>query len=381
MNETALIYCESQFGLVDGKTASALVRHSGTYTVVGVIDSLLAGRDAGEALGGDAVGIPIFADLSAALGALAETPDCYIYGKAPLEACISDDERRLILEAIDAGMDIINGLHQFFSDDAEFSAAAARCDVRIKDIRKPPALRDLHVYTGRISEVNVPVIAMLGTDCACGKMTTAVELNKALNDVGIKSVLIATGQGGLMQGARYGVSIDALVSQFVVGEIENAVVQAFDHEHPDIILVEGQSAVSHPAFMSSLGILKGSMPDGVILQHAPARKFRCDFPQLEMPTVDSEIKLIEAISKAEVVAVTLSHEGMARHEVLASIVEYEARLGLPTTDVLTYGCEKLVRTLVERFPSLRKASDRRMPALRRLKVLGLVAAVPVLATT
>ena len=88
-----------------------------------------------------------------------------------------------------------------------------------------------------------------------------------------------------MQGARYGVAIDALVSQFVVGEIENAVIQAFNNEKPDIILVEGQSAVSHPAFLGSLGILKGSNPDGVILQHPPARKSRCDFPNLKMPAI------------------------------------------------------------------------------------------------
>ena len=90
------------------------------------------------------------------------------------------------------------------------------------DVRKVPPLKDLHVFTGQISKVNVPVIAVLGTDCACGKMTTAVELNKALNSQGIKSVLIATGQTSLMQGARYGISIDALVSQFVIGEIEHA---------------------------------------------------------------------------------------------------------------------------------------------------------------
>jgi hypothetical protein len=89
VNETALVYCENQFGLVDGKTASGLVRHSETYTVVGVIDSSLAGKDAGEELGEKKNGIPIFADLKDALGKLSEVPDCYIYGKAPLEAYIS----------------------------------------------------------------------------------------------------------------------------------------------------------------------------------------------------------------------------------------------------------------------------------------------------
>jgi uncharacterized NAD-dependent epimerase/dehydratase family protein len=354
--ETALVYCERQFGLVDGKTAAALVRHSEIYTIVGIIDSLLAGKDAGEALGEATSNIPIFADLDAALHHLAEVPNCYIYGKAPLDACISTEERLLILEAMEKGMDIINGLHQFFSDDQEFVDVAARNNIQIQDIRKPPQLKDLHVFTGQISEVNVPVIAILGTDCACGKMTTAVELNKALNDLGIKSLLVATGQTSLMQGARYGVSIDALISQFVIGEIENSVVQAFEHESPDIILVEGQSAVSHPAFMSSLGILKGSMPDGIILQHPPGRKFRCDFPDLVMPTVESEINLIEAISQARVVAIALSHENLTDKEVLSFIESYEKQLQLPTTDVLSYGCQKLVQALVNQFPKLNRKS-------------------------
>ncbi|MGI8935017.1 MAG: DUF1611 domain-containing protein [Phormidesmis sp.] len=355
--KTALVYCEKQFGLVDGKTTNGLVRHSEIYTVVGVIDSSLAGQDAGEALGEQSRNIPIFADLKDALSHC-EVPDCYIYGKAPLDAYILPEERLLILEAMKKGMDIVNGLHQFFSDDPEFAQAAIHNNVQIRDIRKPPKLENLHVFTGQIATVNVPVIALLGTDCACGKMTTAIELNQALNQLGVKSVLVATGQTSLMQGARYGVSIDALVSQFVIGEIEHAVVQAFENESPDIIFVEGQSAVSHPAFMSSLGILKGSLPDGVILQHPPARKFRCDFPHLSMPTVEQEIQLIEAISSASVIAIALSHEGMQNSEVLSAIERYEQQLQLPTTDVLSYGCQKLIQAIANRFPSLnQKLSD------------------------
>ncbi|WP_319422960.1 DUF1611 domain-containing protein [Pleurocapsa sp. FMAR1] len=363
--KTALIYCEKQFGLMDGKTAAGLVRHSQTYNIVGVIDSSLAGKDAGEQLDNKKNNIPIFANLKSALDKLPNIPDCYIYGKAPLDASIPIAERVLVLEAMTKGMDIINGLHEFFSEDPEFSEMAIRCGVKIQDIRKPPKLEDLHVFTGQIAKVNIPVIAVLGTDCACGKMTTAVELNKALNNSGIKSVLVATGQTGLMQGATYGVSIDALVSQFVVGEIENAVVQAFEQENPDIILVEGQSAVSHPAFMSSVGILKGCMPDGVILQHPPSRKFRCDFPLLPMPSIVSEIRLIKAICQTQVIAIALSHENLTDIEVLETIKSYEDRLLLPTTDVLTYGCAKLIRALYNLFPSLvrQNKQNSQMPPL------------------
>jgi len=317
-----------------------------------VIDSSLAGKDAGEALGDKKSNIPIFATLDESLSILLEVPDCYIYGKAPLDACLSTEERFLILEAMGKGMNIINGLHQFFSEDQEFAQMAVQCNIQIKDIRKPPTLKDSHVFTGQISKVDIPVIAILGTDCACGKMTTAVELNKALNNLGLKSIMIATGQTSLMQGAKYGASMDALVSQFVIGELENAVVQAFEHENPDIILVEGQSAVSHPAFMSSIGILKGSVPDGIILQHPPARKFRCDFPDLVMPTVESEIQLIEAISQSQVIAIALSHENLPDEEIPKIIQDYEDRFRLPTTDVLNYGCQKLVQALGDRFPKL-----------------------------
>ncbi|MEO1672614.1 MAG: DUF1611 domain-containing protein, partial [Cyanobacteria bacterium J06631_2] len=328
--------------------------HSEIYNIVGVIDSSLAGKDAGEQLDNQKNNIPIFANLQSALDLLPDIPHCYIYGKAPLDATLSIAERSLILEAMSKGMDIINGLHQFFSEDPEFVKVANQWGVEIQDIRKPPQLKDLHVFTGQIAKVNIPVIAILGTDCACGKMTTAVELNKALNNLGIKSVLIATGQTAIMQGSKYGVSIDALVSQFVIGEIENAVVRAFEQESPDIILVEGQSAVSHPAFMSSVGILKGCMPDGIILQHPPSRKFRCDFPLLPMPSIVSEIRLIKAISQSQVIAIALSHENMTETEIQKTIKGYEDRLLLPTTDVLTYGCDKLIRALGKLFPALNR---------------------------
>ncbi len=350
--QSALIYCDKEFGMVDGKTAAGLIRHSDLYDIIGVIDSLLGGQDAGEALGEAKNGIPIYTNLEEALEGLTKVPDCYIYGKAPLDIDICTAERVLVVEAMTKGMDIISGLHQFFSEDPEFVAAAAENKVTITDIRKPPQIQKLCVFTGKIAEVTVPVVAVLGTDCACGKMTTAVELNKAFNQIGVKSVLVATGQTAIMQGAKYGRSIDALVSQFVIGEIEDSVLQAVEHEKPDIILMEGQGAVGHPAFMSSTAILKGSLPGGVILQHAPARKVRCDFPQLEMPTLESEIKLIHAISKTKVMAITINHEDLSDEDMIKSVKDYEQRLQLPALDVLTHGCDKLIHALGNQFPSL-----------------------------
>jgi uncharacterized NAD-dependent epimerase/dehydratase family protein len=182
--------------------------------------------------------------------------------------------------------------------------------------------------------------------------------------------MVATGQTSLMQGAIYGVAIDALVSQFVIGEIENAVIQAFEQNQPDIILVEGQSAVSHPAFMGSLAILKGSMPHGIILQHPPARKFRCDFPLLKMPSVGSEIRLIEAMSQSQVIAITLSHENLTETKMQGIIEDYENRFRLPTTDVLKDGCQKLVQALSDRFPALKQKIKQKSTEMVSLLAVG-----------
>ena len=127
------------------------------------------------------------------------------------------------------------------------------------------------MFNGRIATVTCPRIAVLGTDGAIGKRTTATILTQALNDRGIKAVLVGTGQTGLIQGARYGVALDAIPCQFCSGEIESTVVEAFEGEQPDVIIVEGQGALSHPAYLTSSFILRGSRPDAVILQHAPAR--------------------------------------------------------------------------------------------------------------
>jgi uncharacterized NAD-dependent epimerase/dehydratase family protein len=106
--------------------------------------------------------------------------------------------------------------------------------------------------------------------------------------------------------------------------------------------------------MGSLGILKGSQPDGVILQHPPDRKYRCDFPNLKMPTVESEIKLIEAISQTEVMAIALNHEDLSDKEVIDIMAIYEKKFQLATTDVLSHGCQKLVQALSHHFPELRQ---------------------------
>lgn len=351
-DRTAVVYCEANFGQIDGKTANGLVRHSEKYKIVGVIDSRKSGQDAGEALGEKANGIPICADLADSIEYAGKTPDYFIFGIAPASGLLSIHERGVVLEAMALGMDIVSGLHEFLGDDPVFVAAQAEHNVTIQDVRRPANKKNLRLFNGRISTVRCPRIAVLGTDCAIGKRTTATILTRALNDRGIKAVLVTTGQTGLIQGARYGVALDAMPSQFCAGEMEGAVVRAFEAERPDVIIVEGQSALGHPAYLSSGFILRGSQPQGVILQHAPARRLRCDFDNLVIPPPAVEINLIETFADTKVIGLTINHENMSDAEITVAIAAYEIELGIPATDALARPEGALVEMVLRAFPLL-----------------------------
>ena len=349
---TAIVYCESNFGGIDGKTANGLVRHSEKYQIRSIIDSENAGQDTGLILDNEPNGIPVVGDLTEALTHAGKLPDYFIFGIAPATGMLSVVERRLMLKAIELGMNIVNGLHEFLNDDPEFAVAAARSNVVIRDIRRPRAKKDLRVFSGRIADVTCPCIAVLGTDCAIGKRTTATVMAGALNDMGIKAVMIGTGQTGLIQGARYGMALDAVPSQFCAGELEATILEAFEGENPDVIFIEGQGSLSHPAYSTSSFILRGSCPDGVILQHAPKRVHRCDFEQMPMPNPASEINLIETFAATKVIGLTLNHEDMTDAEVSSAITLYEQELGIPVTDALTRPKKDLIDMVLSAFPQI-----------------------------
>ena len=350
--KTAIVYCEGNFGGIDGKTANGLVRHSEKYQILSIIDSEKAGQDAGETLDNQPNEIPIVQNLAAALKQAGRTPDYFIFGIAPASGMLSSKERNLMLSAIGHGMNIVNGLHEFLNDDLEFAAAAAQAKIHIRDVRKPRNKKDLRVFSGRIKDVTCPRIAVLGTDCAIGKRTTATILARALNERGIKAIMISTGQTGLIQGARYGLALDAIPSQFCAGELEGKIIEAFENEKPDVILIEGQGSLSHPAYSTSSFIIRGSCPQGVVLQHAPARKHRCDFKSMPMPTPKSEINLIETFAQTKVIGLTLNHENMTDSEITSTITHYKKELGIPVTDALTRSPDCLVNMLITAFPQI-----------------------------
>jgi uncharacterized NAD-dependent epimerase/dehydratase family protein len=346
------VYCEAEFGSIDGKTANGLVRNSEKYRILSVIDSTKAGLDAGMVLDDKKQAIPICADLASALKHAGGVPDYFIFGKAPASGMLSPHERTVVLNAIELGINIVNGLHEFLNDDPEFVAASSAHNVTILDIRKPRAKKDLRAFSGSLDEMTCPRIAVLGTDCAIGKRTTATMLTRALNDYGIKTVMVGTGQTCLIQGARYGLALDAVPSQFCAGELEATIMEAYHGEDPDVIVIEGQGSLSHPAYSTSSFILRGSYPHGVILQHAPARKHRCDFEKMPMPTPASEINLIQTFADTRVIGLTLNHEDMSDAELSAAIIRYERELGIPATDALDRSPDRLVDMVLSAFPEV-----------------------------
>jgi len=347
--ERALVLCEGAFGQSLGKTANGLVRHSLKYRIVGVLDSTKPGRDAGEVLDGRRAGIPVFASLRDALAKLPEEPQVLVIGVATFGGYIPQEFRPVIKEAIEAGLDVVAGLHEFLSDDPEFAALAARHGARLIDVRKPRPLRELEQFSDRSRHLACLRVPVLGTDGSIGKRTTAIRLTDALNAAGVKTEFVATGQTGLLQGARYGVPIDAIGGDFMVGELESQIVKAYEENRPKVIVVEGQGSISHPAYVcGTRAIIMASMPSGIILQHAPGRKtrnFRREVVAWPMPTVEKEIEMLETFSGSKVIAITINHENLTPEDVQRFVREYESKYGLPTCDPLLDGCDKLVNKI------------------------------------
>ena len=157
--------------------------------------------------------------------------------------------------------------------------------------------------------------------------------------------MIGTGQTAWMQGVRYGVMMDSLVNDYVSGEIEHAVWQAWDEAAPDVIVIEGQGSLMNPAYPGGFEILAGGRPDLILLQHAPARKTYDGFPEFPMHPLSTQIHAVELISGKPVVAVTVNHEGMLLSEVPRVCQLMDNLCAVPVVDVLVQGAERLVEII------------------------------------
>jgi len=350
MDGTALIVCDDLFATNNAKTAHGLVRGSERFRVVGVVDGPTAGRDAGEVLDGKPRGIPVFASIGDALAALRGPADFCVVGVATSGGRLTPGLRALMLEAIEAGMSVVNGLHEFLSEDAELAAAAARRGVSIRDVRKPPSRRDLHFWSGEVLSVGAPRLAVLGTDCGLGKRTTARFLRDACRAAGIRAELIFTGQTGWMQGAPWGFILDSVPNDFVSGELEHAIVSCWKESRPkpELILLEGQSALRNPSGPCGSELLLSGGARGVIVQHAPARHCFEGFEELDqrLPTVADEIALIAAYG-ARTLAVTLNSEHLSPDELAAHKRRLASELGIPVVLPLEEGVGALVPVVRE----------------------------------
>jgi uncharacterized NAD-dependent epimerase/dehydratase family protein len=336
----ALIYCQNAFNTTNGKTAHGLVRFSCRYHVKGVIDSTYAGRDAGQVLDGVSVKIPIYKDLSEALlNYPKDQADIthFVIGLAPDGGRLSDFDRKAVKAALKAGLNVDAGLHDFLSEDRELMALANQNGCVIRDIRKPPVREKLHFFSGKIEAVDAFKVAVLGTDSAVGKRTTAWRLVQALTALNKNAVMIGTGQTAWLQGAKYSLVLDSLVNDFVSGEIEHAVWSAWHEQQPDVIVIEGQGSLMNPAYPGGFEILAAGRPDVVILQHAPARLEYDGFPGYKLHPLPVQIKIVELLSGKKVVAITVNHEGLLKQAIPGICAAIAKTNNRPAFDVFQDG--------------------------------------------
>jgi uncharacterized NAD-dependent epimerase/dehydratase family protein len=344
--EAAAVLTNGWLATTNAKTAHGLVRGPSRYRIVGVVDAAAAGRDAGEVLDGVERGIPVYADLAALLAGAAERPRWAIIGIATPGGVLPPDFRRLLLQAIDAGLGIVNGLHSFLAEDAEIAAAAARRGVELIDIRRPKTRRELHFWSGAIRAVRAPRVAVLGTDCALGKRTTCQALVAACEAAGVRAGLVYTGQTGWLQGIRHGFILDSTLNDFVSGELEHAVVACDRELEPDVIFIEGQSALRNSSGPCGAELLLSAESRGVVLQHAPGRVFFVEQERLgnRIPPLAEEIELVGHYG-ARVLGIALNHQGLAAAEREAARRRVAAETGLPTVYPLLEGVEGLLPAL------------------------------------
>jgi uncharacterized NAD-dependent epimerase/dehydratase family protein len=346
-----VILTEGHFGPHHGKTAMGVIRY-GTDPIAAVLDSSIAGRNVSEWLPGK--DIPAVATLQEAL-ALREPPDTLLIGIAPTGGKLPDSWRAAVLEAIDAGMDVHSGLHTFLGDDPEFSAAAHAKGVEIVDYRRSPTRMETAV--GRPHGPGKRVILTVGTDCAMGKMSVALELRKSALAQGDRAVFVPTGQTGMMIDG-WGVAVDRVISDFVQGTVEWMLEEG--EERGDWLLVEGQGSLDHPAYSSvTLGLIHGSTPHAMVMVHKPGQAEHdwdhlpgLSFPLAKLPPfITLHEQVAGLIAPSKVVAVAVNTMLYASDDDARRVIdEIAAETGLPADDPVRFGGDRL-------WPAIRDAVD------------------------
>ena len=357
MQSPAIVITGDRYATPNGKTAHGLVRGSDRFRVLAIVDSACAGTDAGKLLDGVHRDIPIVATLDEALAGCQETPSHCVLGVATHGGKLTPELRTRILEAVEHGLSIVNGLHDATVDDSEIGPAARAKGVALTDLRMPKAKHELHFWEGDIFSVRAPRVAVIGTDCALGKRTTTRLLVASLNAANTKAEMIYTGQTGWMQGVRYGFVLDSTLNDYVSGELEHAIVQCDRDIAPDVMVLEGQSALRNPSGPCGAELLLSADAHGVVLQHAPGREFFEGYESmgLRIAPVDDEIELIKFYG-ARTLAVTMNTVHMTEEAVRAYQRDHEDRLGIPFVAVLEEGLDRVV-SAVNQYVQEERASN------------------------
>lgn len=348
-----VILTEGQFGIHHAKTAIGVIRY-GHDEIIAILDSSVTEPNLSAFL--PQFDVPFVATLDDAL-AQPVRPDALLIGIAPTGGRLPESWRSIILAAIEAGLDIHSGLHQFIGDDPEFASAAASAGTRIIDYRRSPERMETAV--GRRHLPGKRVILTVGTDCAIGKMSVALELVAAARRAGDAAVMVPTGQTGMMI-EGWGVAVDRVISDFTNGTVEWLVEQG---EHRgDWVLVEGQGSIDHPAYSSvTLGLMHGATPHAMILVHKPGQTEHdfdhlpdASFPIAELgPFIELHERIAGLVAPSEVVALALNtslypDDADARRV----IAEIEAETGLPADDPVRFGPDRLWAQVRERVDAL-----------------------------
>ena len=324
------------------KTAVGVLRYA-DYAVSAVLDRSRAGDTVADHVPGVA-DAPIVSDMSAAL---AETePDALLVGIAPIGGGFDESWRDDIRTAIEAGCDVIAGLHYFLEDDEEFAALAADHGVDLVDVRRPPD--DLTVSEGRARDVDADVVLTVGTDCSTGKMTTTLELVAAARERGIDAGFVPTGQTGIMI-AGWGIPVDRVIADFAAGAVERMILDAA--EDHDVLFVEGQGTIIHPAYSGvTCSLLHGAMPDALVLTHSAGREAIHGYEDFAIPPAETYVDLYEDLSEpvapASVVAGALDTRALdADADAEAAVDDYADAIDAPATDPVRFGVDPILDAL------------------------------------
>ncbi|GAB3787027.1 DUF1611 domain-containing protein [Spirosoma horti] len=328
MSAHAILLTDGLLATNDAKTAHGLIRSTTRYTISGVVDAPTAGQDAGTVLDGHARGIPIFSSVQEALSTLDQVSYA-IVAVATNGGILPPNMLDDIRQCLEKGLSVVNGLHEFLNDKPDLVALAHQYGGQLIDVRRPKQRHELHFWTGEINQITSPIIAIMGTDCALGKRTTARLIQEACSRHNLNAQMIYTGQTGWLQGVKHGFIFDSTLNDFVSGELEHALVSCWRETGADVLLIEGQAALRNPSGPCGSEFLVSGNARHVVLVHAPKRTYYDHIPAWgRIPSVESEIELIRCYGSS-VISLALNTEGCSRDEAFAFQKHYAEQLGIP----------------------------------------------------